>query len=64
MNTPAKMHVFPSPGPETSDALPQAAITVEYVQPLSEAETEAYFADLALSLWLLRQQAPPLVKSA
>jgi hypothetical protein len=64
MNTPTKMHVFPSPGPETQNALPQAAITVAYVQPLSEEETEAYLVDLALSLWLLRQEPQTLAKCA
>lgn len=64
MNTPTKIHVFPSPNPEHSDVLPQEAITVAYVQPLSEEVTEAYLADLAISLWLLRHEPQTLAKCA
>ena len=64
MKTPTKIHVFPSPRPETLDALPQDAVTVTYVQSLSEEATEAYLADLALSLWLLRQEPQIIAKCA
>ena len=64
MNTPTRIHVFPALSPVSSDALSEDAIAVAYVQPLSEEATDAYLADLALSLWLLRQELPVLEKSA
>jgi hypothetical protein len=64
MNTPTKIHIFPSPRPESSDVIPRDAISVTYVQPVSEEATEAYLADLALSLWLLRQETHTLAKCA
>ena len=64
MNTPANINVFPSLSPENSDALPQEAITVAYLNPLSEEATEAFLADLALSLWLLRNESQTLAKCA
>ena len=64
MNTPTKIHVFPSPRPESADAISGNAISVTYVQPLSKEATEAYLADLALSLWLLRQESHTLAKWA
>jgi hypothetical protein len=64
MNTPGKIHIFPSPSSESSDAIPEDAISVAYVQPLSEEATEAYLAELALSLWLLRQEPQTLAKCA
>lgn len=64
MKTSTSIRVFPSPSPENSDALPQEAITVAYLNPLFEESTEAYLADLALSLWLLRNEPQTLTKCA
>jgi hypothetical protein len=64
MKTPAKVLVFPSPDERELSALPQDAIKVAVVQTLTEEATEAFLADMALSLWLLRQEPKDLAKCA
>lgn len=64
MKTPAKLHVFPSSAGGDPNALPQDAIKVAVVQPLTEDAMDAFLADLALSLWLLRQEPKALGKCA
>ncbi len=65
MKTPAKLHVFPSTvkGGDPN-ALPRDAIKVAVVQPLKGEAMDEFLADLALSLWLLRQESKALGKCA
>ena len=64
MKTPAKLHVFPYTEGGDPNALPQNAIKVAVVQPLTEEAMDAFLADLGLSLWLLRQEPKALGKCA
>jgi hypothetical protein len=64
MKTPAKIHVVPSSDVGDPSALPQDAIKVAVVQPLTEESMDAFLVDLALSLWLLRQEPKALGKCA
>jgi hypothetical protein len=64
MKTPGKLHMFPSSDGRDPNALPQDAIKVTVVQPLTQEASDAFLADLALSLWLLRQEPKALGKCA
>jgi hypothetical protein len=64
METPAKVHEFPSTEGGDPNSLPQDAMKVSVVQSLPEDALEAFLVDLALSLWLLRQEPKPLAKCA
>jgi hypothetical protein len=64
MKRPAKLHMFPSSDGGDPNALPHEAIKVAVVQPLTEEAMDAFLADLALSLWLLRQEPRALGKCA
>ena len=61
MNKRAQIHLFPAAGPEAPIA---ELMTASFVPPSAEEPVDGFLADIAISLWLLREEQTPLRKSA
>ncbi len=61
MNTRAQIHLFPAAGPEAPMA---ELLTASFVPPSAGEPLDGFLADIAISLWLLREEQAPHRKSA